>query len=89
MHQPERPPIDVSQLLERFHDDAALVAELLAANDDFRSACEDLALAKATLAELESIQLGREPKKIAEYRMIVTDLESEIAEAVRHARQAR
>jgi hypothetical protein len=77
----------VSQLLERFPEDAALVARMFVESDGFRGMCEDLVLAKSTLVELESFQRGREPTKIAEYRQLVADLEGEIAEAIKNAKR--
>ncbi len=84
----ESMPFDVDQVLKRFPGDAAIVTRLLAESDSFRTACEDLFLAKATLGELEALQPGREAARIAEYRGIVAELENEIAKAVRDAKQA-
>jgi len=81
--------IDIGQLLERFRSDAALVAKLLVENDAFRHACEDLLLARAALAHLEELQERRESVKIAEYRNIAVELESEIETAIEKAKHSR
>ena len=88
MTAPERSPFDISQVLERFPGDAALAARLLVQDDGFRAVCEDLVLAKTTLTKLEPFQRRQEPTKIAEYRQLVTELESEIAGALEHAKRA-
>jgi proline racemase len=80
---------DVGQLLQRFRDDAALVARMLVESEGFRSMCEDLVLARSTLVELESFQREREPTKIAEYRQLVADLEGEVAGAIKNAKRQK
>ena len=85
---PGRLPIDKNQLLERFPDDAALIALLLIQSDAFRSLCEDLVLAKSALANLDAFQRQQQAAKIAEYRQLVAELENEIAEALEHAKQS-
>ena len=85
---PERLAIDMNQLLERFPDDAALVAFLLVQSEAFRNLCEDLILAKSALANLDRFQRQQQAAKIAEYRQLVAELENEIAEALEHAKQS-
>ncbi len=88
MTAPERLPFDMGQLLERFPGDAVLLAHLIDQSEDFRNVCEDLFLAKSTLIRLEAFQRERQPTKIAEYRQLVAELESEIAEAIDHAKRS-
>jgi crotonobetainyl-CoA:carnitine CoA-transferase CaiB-like acyl-CoA transferase len=85
---PERLAIDMNQLLERFPDDAALIALLLVQSEAFRNLCEDLILAKSALANLDRFQRQQQAAKIAEYRQLVAELENEIAEALDHAKQS-
>jgi crotonobetainyl-CoA:carnitine CoA-transferase CaiB-like acyl-CoA transferase len=84
---PGRPSLDIGPLQERFPSDGALVAQLLAESDSFRSLCEDFILAKTTLIKLERFQREREAAKIAEYHQLVAELENEIAEALRCAKR--
>ena len=84
---PERLPIEMNQLLERFPDDAALIALLLIQSDTFRNLCEDLVLAKSVLANFDTFQRRQQAAQIAEYRQLVAELENEIAEALEHAKQ--
>ncbi len=81
-------PFDIAQVLERFPRDAALVARLLVENDGFRAVCEDYALARSTLVRLEQPKETREPPEVADYRSLVAELEKEIAEALRNAKQS-
>jgi hypothetical protein len=86
MATPERDPFDMGPLIELFPGDAVLAARLFVENDAFRNACEDLLLAKSTLAKLETHQETPQPTKIAEYRQLVVELKSEVAKALEHAR---
>jgi len=79
----------MGQLLERFPSDAPLMERLLVENDTFRTLCEDLALARAMLVKLESFQSKRETAKIAEYHQLAAELENEISEVLRCAKQLR
>ena len=85
---PERLPFDMNQLLERFPDDAALIARLLVQDDAFRNLCEDFVLAKSTLANLDTFQPRQQTTKIAEYGQLVAELGNEIAGALEHAKQS-
>jgi hypothetical protein len=86
MSDPGRPPSDVGQVLKFFPEDAALVARMYAESDDFRSICQDLILADCTLVRLETLQKGREPARIAEYRQLVAELRKEILKALDRCR---
>lgn len=89
MATPERAPFDMSQLIELFPSNAVLVGRLLVESDAFRNACEDLLLAKHTLAKLEALQGERQPTKIAEYQQLVVELENEVAKALEYARHSQ
>ncbi|MCI0430701.1 MAG: hypothetical protein L0210_09200 [Rhodospirillales bacterium] len=80
---------DIAQVLERFPRNAALVARLLVENETFRSVCEDYALARATLEQLEELKQVKQGAEVADYRSLVAELEKEIAEALRNARQSQ
>jgi hypothetical protein len=85
----ERLLLDANQLLEWFPGEATLVTRLLVESDAFRNLCEDLVLARDTLMRLESFQGQQEPLRIAEYRQVIAELESEVAEALQHAKQSK
>jgi hypothetical protein len=87
MSDPKTSHLDLTQVLERFPHCAALVRRLVVVDDTFWSICEDYALARATLVKLEKLELGGQPDtKLADYRILVADLEREIAEVLRNAR---
>jgi len=77
------------QLLERFPSDAVLLASLFMENAVFRAVCEDLALAKSTLQELEAFQQEAQRPQIAEYRQLISELESEVADVLAHAKKPK
>jgi hypothetical protein len=85
---PERLPFDMNQLLERFPDDAALIARLLVQDDAFCNLCEDFVLAKSALTNLETFQSRQQTMRIAEYHQLVAELGNEIAGALEHAKQS-
>lgn len=78
--------LDLTQVLERFPHYAVLIRRLVVVDETFWSICEDYALAKATLANLEKPeQAERHAEELADYRALVADLEREIAEVLRNA----
>lgn len=84
MSDPEGRRLELTQVLERFPDSAALIRRLVIADEHFASICEDYGLATATLAALrEPPERRQDHAKIAEYALLVTDLEREVAEALR------
>lgn len=87
MSEPEPPGLDLTQVLERFCGDATLIRRLAVVDDTFWSICEDYALARKTLAQLEKSEpREKHGVEIAEYVALVADLEREIVEALRNAR---
>jgi hypothetical protein len=89
MPGPADSPVDTSQLLDRFPEDAALLIRLLGEDEVFRSVCENYTLARVTLARLKGTHRTREPPELAEYRRLAAELEREIAGALRNAKQPR
>ena len=85
----ERPSAVLVQLLQRFPNDAVLLASLFMENAAFRAVCEDLALAKNTLQNLEVFQQAGQRPQIAEYRQIISELESEIADVLASAKKPK
>ena len=77
------------QLLERFPGDSALLASLFIENAVFRAVCEDLALAKNTLQKLEAFQQEGQRPQIAEYRQLISELESEVADVLANAKKPK
>lgn len=89
MAPPERSPLDMAQLLERFPCDAALISRLLVQSDEFRNICEDLVLAESALNRLKTFQGEQDGTKLAEYGQLIAELEREIVEALEHASQSK
>ena len=86
MPEPEASRLDLTQVLERFPDRAALIGRLLGESDAFRGLCEDFALARSTLARLLSVaEHERNVPVISDYESVVAELESDIATALRRA----
>jgi hypothetical protein len=88
MAGPEPLGFDIAQVLERFPRDAAHISRLVVEKEAFRHLCEDYILARFALARLERLQETREPSEVTEYRTLVSELEKEIAEALRNEVQS-
>lgn len=86
MSEPEATRLDLTPVLDRFPDDAKLVRRLSVESEAFRGMCEDYALARTTLAQLEALAQEGEHPRISDYRTLVEDLEKEIVNALRDAR---
>jgi hypothetical protein len=75
----------MKKAIERFPDQADLIGRLVEQSETFRSLCEDHQLAAETLDTL----IARRPtdeKIVHEYRMLVADLEVDIATALNKVR---
>jgi hypothetical protein len=81
-------PFDIAQVLERFPGDAALIGRLLVESEIFRAVCADYLLARSTLLHLEQLKQTKGSLEIADYRSLVAELEGEIGEALRNAKQS-
>lgn len=78
--------LDLTGVLERFQDSAALIRRLVVADERFASICEDYALASATLATLRKpAREEQDAARVAEYTSLAAELEREIVEAIRNA----
>jgi len=86
--RPERLPFDMSQLLERFPGDAALIGRLLVQDDAFRNVCEDFVLERALSSNWIHSNDGNKPRKSLNIVSSLRTLEDEIAEALKHAKQS-
>ncbi len=69
----------LTQAIARFPDQTAHLRRLAIRDQSFRSLCEDYALAKASLAGFEARSDAAERPEIADYRVVIGELESEIA----------
>lgn len=86
MPDPEALPLDLTEVLVRFPERAALVLRLAGEDDVFRGICEDFALACITLVRLTALaDTDRNPAVVADYELLIADLETDIAEAFRRA----
>ena len=78
--------LDLAQVFMRFPNSAAHIRRLVLADEGFRCLCEDFALAKATLSKLERSEPAEKyVRETADYQVLISDLEREIAEALRNA----
>lgn len=77
---------DLAHVLERFPTASILVRRLFLVDRDFRSVCEDYALAQNTLARFQTMPDAQQRPEIADYLSIIDELESEIAALVRKTR---
>lgn len=78
--------IDLTQVLLRFSEDTMLVRRLFLENETFRSVCGDLALAIATLGDLEKSRRPEKQAVLDDYSRLIADLGQEIEEFLRVAR---
>jgi hypothetical protein len=89
MTDSEMTGLDLAQVLARFPDRAALVAQLANGSETFRSLCEDYVLASTTLARLSSAgEAERRSPIVEDYQLIVAELEKEIAATLSDAAAA-
>jgi hypothetical protein len=80
-------PSSVSCVAGRFPGDIQLVIRLAVESEDFRSICEDLALAVETLRQLDKQDPGKDSATTLEYRALVQELDQEIERVLaRHRR---
>jgi hypothetical protein len=86
MMGPAGRPIDITQTVRRFPEDADLVARLVAEDETFRTICEDYNLALMTLHGLEAQHQTRDSAAIADYRALILELEREIGGGLEHAK---
>jgi hypothetical protein len=76
----------VATVLARFPGDAETIRRLVTASSEFDELCEHLALARRTLAAFEQRPDAPSRPEIAEYRSLVSDLETDIAQLIAEAR---
>lgn len=78
--------LDLTEVLERFPERAALIRRLAGENEAFLGLCEDFVLARSTLARLLSVaEVERKVTVISDYESLVVELEGDIATALRDA----
>ena len=79
-------PCGISHVLARFPGQAALIERLIAEDPLFRTACDDYALARATLHGFEQASRSqRRTVEVSDYLALVAELEKEIADTLRRA----
>ena len=69
----------LAEAIARFPDQAPLLRRLALKDQAFRSLCEDYALALASLARFEARSDAAKRPEIADYQMVIAELESEVA----------
>jgi hypothetical protein len=72
----------LAEAIACFPGQAAQLRRLMLSDRAFRSLCEDYALARASLAGFEVLPDADSRPEIADYRMVIAELESEIARFV-------
>lgn len=86
MPDPEVLPPDLTAVIERFPERAALVRRLATEDETFRGICEDFALACSTMVRLSALSdADRNPAVVADYELLIADLEKDIADAIQQA----
>jgi hypothetical protein len=68
--------------IDRFPQQAQLIARLADESEEFRSLCEDHALVIETIARLEEEKQDRAKSVIRDYRDFLLELELDIADAL-------
>lgn len=86
MSQPEASPLHIERVLERFPEDAGLIRRLAMESETFEGACEDYALACATLSQLLSAERNGRHPRLADYQSLVEELEAELSDMIERAR---
>jgi hypothetical protein len=71
-------PILVKHVMDRFPAEADLVLRCALESESFRSLCEDYALALEALRRLEAFDRHMVESRIADYRVLMRELEREI-----------
>lgn len=76
-------------VLERFPEKAGLIRELVLSNMEFRSICEDYAEALNTLVHFRARPDADERPEVAEYEVLIRELEAELAAALEAMQEQR
>ena len=80
-------PTGVTRAVARFPEAAARLRRLAMADADFRELCEEYGLAQQSLAGYEARPDAAERTEIAEYRILIAELEDEISRLLTEAGQ--
>ena len=78
MADPAETPISIRYVTGRFPADGDLILRCAQTDSAFRSLCEDYALALEVVRRLVGVERQKVESRIAEYRALVADLESDI-----------
>jgi hypothetical protein len=74
-------------IMELFPDQALVIGRLLLRDRKFRGLCEDYMLAHDTLANFHAMTDSVSDEIIAEYRLLLSELEAEISASLRVAKE--
>jgi hypothetical protein len=72
--------------IRRFPDRRQLIRELLAADENFRGMCDDIAAAEQALAAVDQLPKAVQAERRAEYQDLIEDLATEIEKTLRGAK---
>ena len=78
--EPKPHHAQVSRIIERFPEHAIGIRESFLRDERFRSVCTEYCLACESLARFEALSDARHSEVIAEYRNLIGELETELAE---------
>ena len=70
--------LDLSQIISRFPDEAALIRRLVLKSEMFRGICEEYKLACESLVWFESRKDAESRPEVEDYRSVILGLEREI-----------
>lgn len=86
MAGPVRIRLDLSNIIARFPDDAALIRRLVLKSESFRGICEEHELARESLSWFEARDDVPTRPEVADFRSIILGLESEIEQFLASSR---
>jgi hypothetical protein len=78
--------LDLSHIIARFPDDAALIRRLVLKSEMFRGICEEYKLARESLSWFEGRPDAPNRPEIADFRSIISGLEWEIEQLLAKSR---
>jgi hypothetical protein len=86
MRNSDYPKVDLAFLLVRFPEKADQIRKLASADEEFREICEHYSLARAALEMFLSRSTKRQKPEVADYKMLIADLEREIQDFIERGR---
>ena len=82
------PWLDLSLVLVRFPEKADQIRQLASDVEDFHEICEHYSLARAALDRFQRQSADGQRPEVAEYKLLIADLEREIQESIERGPEA-